>query len=195
MRPDRIIVGEIRRERQAEVLFEAMHTGHSVYATLHADTADQTFRRLVNPPISVPITLLEALDLVVVMFRDRKTGKRRVYEVAEFIPQSEQSIRTESNVKVLYKWDPQEDVVEKVGDSYRLIEKLKMHTGMSDEEIASDLKKKRQILEWMVKHNVNTVNAVGKIVAEYYRDPKMILDAVRKNKNPDTVISKELLVV
>lgn len=63
MRPDRIIVGEIRRAREAEVLFEAMHTGHSVYATLHADTAAQTYRRLVNPPISVPEPLLEALDL------------------------------------------------------------------------------------------------------------------------------------
>ncbi|MFB6356099.1 MAG: CpaF family protein, partial [bacterium] len=56
MRPDRIIVGEIRRERQAEVLFEAMHTGHSVYSTLHADTAEQTIRRLINPPINVPKT-------------------------------------------------------------------------------------------------------------------------------------------
>ncbi|MFH1470377.1 MAG: ATPase, T2SS/T4P/T4SS family, partial [Candidatus Micrarchaeota archaeon] len=36
MRPDRIVVGEIRRQREAEVLFEAMHTGHSVYATIHA---------------------------------------------------------------------------------------------------------------------------------------------------------------
>jgi len=35
MRPDRIVVGEIRRKAEAEVLFEAMHTGHSVYGTLH----------------------------------------------------------------------------------------------------------------------------------------------------------------
>ena len=38
MRPDRIIMGEIRKQKEAEVLFEAMHTGHSVYGTLHADT-------------------------------------------------------------------------------------------------------------------------------------------------------------
>src|SRR3990167_4137019 len=42
MRPDRIILGEIRRQREAEVLFEAMHTGHSVYATLHADSTAET---------------------------------------------------------------------------------------------------------------------------------------------------------
>src|SRR3989344_8658906 len=53
MRPDRIVVGEIRRQREAEVLFEAMHTGHSVYATLHADNASQTKHRLTNPPISI----------------------------------------------------------------------------------------------------------------------------------------------
>src|SRR3989344_2782881 len=34
MRPDRIILGEMRKKDQAEVLFEAMHTGHSVYATV-----------------------------------------------------------------------------------------------------------------------------------------------------------------
>ena len=38
MRPDRILVGEIRRKREAEVLFEAIHTGHSVYATVHANS-------------------------------------------------------------------------------------------------------------------------------------------------------------
>ena len=53
MRPDRIVVGEIRRKEEAEVLFEAMHTGHSAYTTVHANTADETIRRLTNPPIEI----------------------------------------------------------------------------------------------------------------------------------------------
>jgi flagellar protein FlaI len=44
MRPDRLVVGEIRRAAEASVLFEAMHTGHSVYSTLHAETAGETMR-------------------------------------------------------------------------------------------------------------------------------------------------------
>ncbi|MEK6941887.1 MAG: ATPase, T2SS/T4P/T4SS family, partial [archaeon] len=44
MRPDRIILGEIRRHREAEVLFEAMHTGHSIYSTIHANSSNQVLR-------------------------------------------------------------------------------------------------------------------------------------------------------
>src|SRR3989344_3920663 len=79
MRPDRIILGEMRKKDQAEVLFEAMHTGHSVYATVHADSIADTIQRLVNPPIEVPKNLLGGVNLNIVMFRDRRKGIRRVY--------------------------------------------------------------------------------------------------------------------
>ena len=77
MRPDRIIVGEVRRRNQAEALFEAMHTGHSVYATIHADTVQQVKRRLIEPPIAIPKTEIEALQLILVQYRDRRRGIRR----------------------------------------------------------------------------------------------------------------------
>ncbi len=191
MRPDRIIVAEIRRRRQAEVLFEAMHTGHSVYATLHADTVEQTYRRLVNPPINVPETLLEALDLIVAMFRDRRTGRRRIYQVAELIPPTGQ--RQGMTIRVLFKWNARKDSIEKFQRSYRLINKLEMHTGMSPTEIEKNIMEKEMILKWMVKNKVNTVDGVGRLVAEYYRDSKKVLDIVRKNEKADRIIPKNLL--
>lgn len=191
MRPDRIIVAEIRRQRQAEVLFEAMHTGHSVYATLHAETVDQAYRRLVNPPINVPETLLEALNIIVAMFRDRRTGIRRVYQIAELIPPT--GAKKGLTVRILYKWNPRTDKIEKFQSSRRFINKLQMYTGLSGSEIEKEIKNKEKILLWMAKNRVNTVDGVGKVVAEYYRDPKYVLDLVNKNEKVDKIIPKNLL--
>ena len=193
MRPDRIIVGEIRRQAQAEVLFEAMHTGHSVYATLHADTVEQTYRRLVNPPINVPETLLEALDLLVAMYRDRRSGIRRIFQLAEIVPPTGRTTKGVS-VRVLYKWDVKKDKIEKFQESYRFIQKLQMHTGMSNAELEKDKANKIKILNWMVDNHVNTVNGVGKVIAEYYRDPEYVLNIVEKKEKAEELIPKNLLV-
>ncbi|MDY6768796.1 MAG: type II/IV secretion system ATPase subunit, partial [Candidatus Nanohaloarchaea archaeon] len=115
MRPDRIIVGEIRRERQAEVLFEAMHTGHSVYSTLHADTAEQTIRRLINPPINVPETLMEAVDMNVVMYRDRRENIRRAMQISEVIAEH-RGDETNLSPNVLYRWRSGADEIVKQND-------------------------------------------------------------------------------
>ena len=77
MRPDRILVGEIRRKKEAEVLFEAMHTGHSVYGTFHANNAEETITRLTNPPIDIPKLVIPALAALLVMNRNRRTNKRK----------------------------------------------------------------------------------------------------------------------
>ena len=176
MRPDRIIVGEIRRSREAEVLFEAMHTGHSVYGTIHADTAMQTYKRLVTPPISVPETLIEAIDMFVVMFRDRRKGIRRVYEVAE-VPYF--SLKTIERINTLYKWDPSSDKIYKNRDSKKVIAKLKMTTGLSESEIEEEIKNREKVLMYMVKKNINDVNSVGQFVSSYMKNPEYILNKIR----------------
>ena len=190
MRPDRIIVGEIRKAEQAEVLFEAMHTGHSVYATLHADTAEQTYRRLINPPINVPETMLEALHMVAVMFRDRRRGIRRVFQLAEVVP-GEGDQKTRMNV--IYKWNPSKDAPVQIHESARIVKDLEIHTGMTHHEFEKDLNDKKEILKWMQKKGIKTVDGIGKVVFEYYFDPEKVLKIVGKNEGPETIVPPELL--
>lgn len=193
MRPDRIVVGEIRRQNEAEVLFEAMHTGHSVYATLHADRAEQVVRRLTNPPINVPESMLESLHLVIVQFRHRRLGIRRTSEVAEFIPG--ESGKFGSRLETLYRWKPSTDTIEKARSSIRLINEIRMHTGMTDEQMEADLKEKETVLQWMLDNNVRTVNSVGKVVAEYYHDRDKVMKVIKSKGKPKEIIgdiAKEL---
>lgn len=194
MRPDRIIVGEIRRQKQAEVLFEAMHTGHSVYSTLHANTADEVKRRMTNPPINLPESMLEALQLTCVQFRHRKYGIRRTFQLAEVTSEpSRKGEGREIGMNVLYRWDANSDKLEKFKESSRLFDEIKLHTGLTDKEIQKDIEEKEKILQWMLDRNIKTVNTVGKVIADYYRNKDEVMKYVNKNKTPKQVFSKKLL--
>ncbi len=176
-RPDRILVGEIRRQREAEVMFEAMHTGHSVYATVHADNAEQTVSRLTNPPINVPHEMLDALSGIIVTFRHRRFNIRRVLEFAEITDKGEPN--------VLYRWDVKSDKVKGAGKMKRLADTLSLYSGMSEKEIELDVEEKTQVINWMAKNNYENVDEVGEIVSRYYQDPEEVMDAVKKKKQWD----------
>ncbi len=171
MRPDRIILGEIRKQDQAEVLFEAMHTGHSVYSTVHANSIAETIRRLINPPINVSPNLLTAVNLCVVMFRDRRRGIRRIFQVGEF-----ESTEEGKNVipNLLYRWRASDDKIVEHTFPTRLFEDLATHTGMTQQEILDDLAEKKKILNWMVENNIRQVNDVGAVFHRYYINPKIV---------------------
>ncbi len=181
MRPDRIILGEMRRSREAEVLFEAMHTGHSVYATVHADSINETIQRLINPPINVPPNLLGAVNLSVVMFRDRRKGIRRIYQVGEFIT-NEEAGKIVVKPNILYRWKPSTDAMVQHSPSLRLFEELSRHTGMSQLEINKELKVKKDVLDYLVKNKIRNLGEVGKIMNHYYIEPDAVINAVNKNK-------------
>ncbi len=186
MRPDRIIVGEVRRKEQAETLFETMHTGHSVYATMHADSVEQVERRLLEPPLEIPKTEIGALQLIIVQYRDRRKGSRRTLEVAEILNQETDNKNLSLNY--LFRWKPRSDTFEKINDSIRIMEDLNMHTGMTNKDLEDDLKKKENILKWMVKHNVKDVDTVGKIMKIYYKSPEIIINASENDLIPKEVV-------
>ncbi|MFH1447618.1 MAG: type II/IV secretion system ATPase subunit [Candidatus Micrarchaeota archaeon] len=181
MRPDRMVVGEVRKKREAEVLFEAMHTGHAVYSTFHADTAPQVLRRLTNPPFDLPNTELQSLHLLVVQYRDRRRGIRRTYEITEVISSSVEML----SLNPIFRWRPRQDVFQKENDSMRIVEELNTHTGMSIDEINKDLKDKKFILEWLSKHKWRSVDQVGDIMALYYKEPDNVLKMAKSGKKPN----------
>jgi len=93
MRPDRIVVGEVRGPEALDML-QAMNTGHEgSLSTCHANSPDDALRRLetmvlmgeVRLPLAAVRTQIEAaLDLVVQVAR-RSDGSRRVVAVAEVL--------------------------------------------------------------------------------------------------------------
>ncbi len=91
MRPDRIVVGEVRGPEALDML-QAMNTGHDgALSTCHANSPDDALRRLetlsllaaVDLPLdAVREQLVSAVDLVVQVARD-SGGRRSVVDVGE----------------------------------------------------------------------------------------------------------------
>ncbi len=176
MRPDRIVLGEMRKMEEAMVLFEAMHTGHSVYATLHADSASETISRLTHPPLSVPPNLLKAVNLNVVLFRDRKRGIRRILQIAEFEEENDKVVPN-----IIYRWVPEEDKITKHSQTSRFFEKINKNTGMSENELEQNLKFKEMVFNWLIKNNIRDLERIGKVMNLYYVDKNRLTDAINKN--------------
>jgi len=174
MRPDRIIVGEVRRKREAETLFEAIHTGHSVYATFHANNAQEAIERLTNPPIDVPKIMLPAISLVIVQFRNRRTGVRRTFQIAEILP--------DAKFNTILQYDNKKDRLVKVAQSKSFFQTLKLYTGMTDKELQNEIKEKQQVIEYLVKNDILNVDDVGRITAEYYTDKANLLRNIRSGR-------------
>ncbi|NIA04148.1 MAG: CpaF family protein [Nitrospiraceae bacterium] len=177
MRPDRIMVGEIRRKEEAQVLFEAIHTGHSVYATVHANDAEETITRLTNPPISIAQSMVPAISMIIVQYRNRRTGKRRTFQIAE--------ITKDCKANIIRQYDIKKDKVEEVSKSKRIYGNLNLFAGLSEKEVNEELNEKAKVLKWLVSNNINTVDSVGRVMAEYYTNKEHLLKVINKNEKFD----------
>ena len=175
-RPDYIIVGEVRGT-EAYVLFQQMATGHPSMATIHSETMEKLANRLTTPPISLPPSLLESLDLVIFISRMRYRGKyvRKVtgiYEVIGFDIK-----RNMMKYNQVFEWDPATDKILIKNKSHALW-KIMMKTGMKENDIVEELKRRMTILSWLQEQNINDYRDVGRVMSLYYDFPEMVLDAI-----------------
>lgn len=86
-RPNYILVGEIR-DKEGNVAFQAMQTGHSVMATFHAAQINSLVQRLTSYPIEVPRSHVSNLNIALfqtALYDKQGFLQRRILEVDEMI--------------------------------------------------------------------------------------------------------------
>lgn len=173
MRPDRVIVGEVRG-REAEDLFVAMDIGiQGCMGTLHANSAKETLLRLMNPPMSVPRSMFVLLDLIVMQHRIYMPGRGMVRRVAQV---SEVSMLGDDVVlNDIYSLDRQQDRVVRTDVPSEIVESLAFHTGLKKQGVEEEMGVRAGLLRYMAKNNVNSYEGIQKIVSEYVEDPSKVL--------------------
>jgi len=164
MRPDRIIVGEVRGP-EATTMFTAMNTGHDgTLGTLHANTSMETITRITNPPMSVPPIQVGALDLIVMQNRIMTPSKtiRRVTEISEVagFEGGKPSINT------LFKYTSQHGL-RPTGVPSKLREVLARAAGIPIPEIDAVITNRREVLDYLVQNEIKEQSEVIRVIQDY----------------------------
>ena len=170
MRPDRIIVGEVRGE-EAFTLFTAMNTGHDgSMGTIHSNSARETLVRITSPPMNVPEVMATALDFIIVQHRihDRRKGTiRRITEIAEVIKQDEKPV-----VRIVYTWDPRTDSTIQITSNPAYLKILSEYTALEQSDILDEISRRADFLENLRKRGIRKMDAVKKEVQRYFEESR-----------------------
>jgi archaeal flagellar protein FlaI len=177
-RPKVIIVGEVRG-KEADSLFQAMATGHTSYATVHASSIHTLIQRLENPPISLPRALLTSLDVII--FQNaidigKKTVRRMtsVTEVIKLDPDTNQLIFMEP-----FRWVSKTDDRFEGGGGSKILNTIRLQNDWTEEQLEEELENRKFIIQWMIDTDKRDYREVGKIVAEYESQPQELLKKAR----------------
>jgi flagellar protein FlaI len=181
-RPKVIIVGEVRG-KEAYSLFQAMATGHTSYATVHASDIHTLIQRLENPPISLPRALLTSLDIIAFQNAIDISGKtvRRMTSVTEIVkldPDTNQLIFMEP-----FKWVSKTDDRFDSGGASKILNNIRLQNDWTEEQLQQEIKNRIFILNWMSKKNIKDYREVGKIVSEYGKNPEKLLKRAKVELN------------
>ncbi|MDD3245100.1 MAG: CpaF family protein [Candidatus ainarchaeum sp.] len=170
MRPDRVIVGEIRHT-EALSLFTAMNTGHDgCMGTIHANSARETLVRITSPPMEVPLMMLAGLDFIIVEKRlnTSKGMVRRIVNIAEISG----ILDNDPKADIIFKWNPTTDNLERTDVPIKFFEMIKTYTNLTDNDIKSILTKRINILNDLVNKNIGVLEEVSKMIQHEYINQK-----------------------
>lgn len=156
-RPEYILVGEVRG-REALTLFQAMSTGHTTMSTFHADSVDATIHRLEYPPLSVPRSMISALDIVSIQMQTFVGGRRvrRNIKIAEIVGIDPVT----KNIKTMdiFAWDPATDkhrfLLHDVWSS-KVMKEIMEFKAWNKEELEGEFELRKNILQKFASEGIS----------------------------------------
>ncbi len=173
-RPEYLLVGEVRG-KEALTLFQAMSTGHTTFSTMHADSVESAIHRLENPPISVPRTMITALDIISIQAQTYLKNKRvrrnmKIVEIND-IDANTRNIRTND----IFIWNSSTDKFDRVGES-RVLGEIAQRRAWSKRELAAELMRRQKVLEYMLNNNIREFKQIAAIIHAYAVKPDRVLE-------------------
>ncbi len=175
MRPDRIIVGEVRGQ-EAQDLMTAMNIGKYCMGTLHASTARETIMRLENEPMNAPHVLVNLVDVFVIMRRYNLNGR-----IARVVGELVETAGMENKMNLLsllwtYDFGTGRFKESAISSEYR--DRLAQVSGRTAVEIMKELKIRASIIKLLIKKGIKEMKEVTEFFHKYASNAQEAIESL-----------------
>lgn len=163
--PDYVVVGEVRG-KETYVMFQGMASGHPTFSTFHSEDVPSVISRLNTPPINLPTSLIELLDIIITVVKIEKKDRviRKVKKIQEFLDINKETGRVDTNQVLSFDFAKNRF---KYNQNSKILEKISMEQGIKIEDIQKEILKREKFLLDLVKKKVFEMHLVQKEIEKY----------------------------
>jgi len=174
MRPDRIIIGEVRGA-EAKDMMTAMNIGKIAMGTIHAGTARDVITRLQHTPMNVEMDIIPLIDVIIIVSQVFENGKfvRKITQVSEI-----SGIETQVLLSDLYTYDYKTHKSSDILPSVTYRDTLSRLTGYPPSEIIMEEERRAKILERLNQLGMTDLKSINEFAKLYYEDPETALKKI-----------------
>jgi flagellar protein FlaI len=163
------------------VLFQSLATGHGGLCTIHAEDVETAIKRLTQPPMNIPPSIISLMNCMIVVKHvrppaflesGRRLSSRKFVRVAE--------VKDANTIKDVFLWNPSMDSFqEDLKESY-LLSKTAKNLDVPLDALFEELERRKQILLEMVEHNIRDFRSVSRTLSRYYKNPHLVREEFLK---------------
>ncbi len=175
MRPERIIIGEVRG-KEAQDMMTAMNIGKYCMGTIHASNTKEAFTRLENAPMNIPPSLINLIDILIVLRKLRRDG--HIHRVVEEISETSFMYQKRPLVSVIWKYDYKTNRIVEESPSTIFRDKLAEATGKEVVYILKEMERRAKILYFLMQKGIKTFHEVTNFASLYNKDEKKALESI-----------------
>ncbi len=171
MRPDRVIVGEVRDSEEVKALMDTILSGQArgSYATFHSQSAKETLSRLRS--LGVLEIDLPSIDVIVVQRRMMKYDikKRQSIEIRRIVEIAEVDKENIGKTNPIFSYDYKKDEWIANYENSEIINKLSASLGIPKKDMLKEIKAREKFLNQNMNKKWDFTQAVNEIQKFAYK--------------------------
>ncbi len=180
MRPERIIIGEVRGI-EARDMITSMNVGKYCMCTIHALTSREAITRLQNEPMNIPETLVNLIDVFLVLKRYHVNG--RLFRVVDEVSETGGMEQKKILLSPVYKYNYEQNKVMMMSPSTVYRDRLAREAGITPRDIINETLIRAVVLKQLHGKGVHTLKDVTTFCKAYRVDPSDAMTRIGLNRN------------